>query len=1326
VPPADDDADRFTAGAIADGGGRLVLRGRPAAAGSSPQVFLNGLTIEETPAAPLAATVLLALDLNDRSNSGAALTLPGFQEFTLTGANPASQGSPSTRLYGGLSVTLAPAGGSLDDRLRATPADSGAFSHALLLRDFVFGANNSGIDLRIQGLQPNHFYLLEVWSFDTGSTTLRTSDWTVNGATLWDDYPFAGANLPGNDTDYRLAGAFASDAAGELLLSGRAAGGSSPAVFLNALRLSELAPAVAVDLGRPLISEFMAENADGLTDEDGDTSDWIEIWNATPEPVDLTGWHLSDDPAQPAKWAFPAGTTLAAQGFLRVWASGKDRPGNPAALHTNFALAKAAGSHLALFRPGGTSAACEFRDLPAQRENTSYGLFGIAEPLTAGYFLLPTPFAANTTPPVPGFVADTVFDVDRGFHQDPFTVHVTCATPGAAIHYTTDGSEPTTASPQVPAEGIAVTTTTVLRAKAFAPPLAPGNTDTQSYLFPAHVANQLAAPPGWPATWGISSEVNNHDGSGDGTVPADYEMDPEVLQGSLPGFGISEALGDLPALSIVLPPADLLGPNGIYSNPQSVGDAWERACSFELLEPGGQAVHTRCGIRVHGNSSRRPYRMQKHSFRLAFRAQYGDGRLDHKLFDDTPLKRFDKLVLHAFFTDGYGLVSWDANRYRPETALTLRDPFLKRCFADMGGARVAGRHVHLFLNGLYWGIYEMGERIDEVWASDHFGGLPADWDIIAPGESVYVRAGTGTAWDSLFAFLDSADLTNPANYAQVAAQVDLVDFVDDYLLHVHADAEDWPHHNGYAIRNRAPGADQRFRFVPWDQEISFDPLVLVNRLSPGAANTGADKTPGRLFQKLRANAEFRLLFADRAHHHLHHGGALSLEAEQARWQRFATILDRAIVAESARWGDTADATPYGNAVLPANATLRRETHWLPQIAKVRDLHFPALHDPANPNATLPELRAQSPTLYPLTEPPDFALHGGIVAPGFALGISAPAGDVYYTLDGSDPRAAVSGHPVGTLCSGTVALAATGTVKARALAGGEWSALTAATFRVGTAASAANLVVSELHYHPPLAGEEYIELVNSGAETIDLTGVRLEGISFAFPDATLLAPGERLVVVRDLAAFRARYGEGPRVAGTYTGALDNLGEEIAVVGADGVDIVRFRYHDQAPWPEAPDGLGRSLVLRAAGLDPADPANWRSSTAEGGNPGGVDSLPPFGGEPLADADHDGAAALLEHAVGSDDLDPASRPRPRAAIESLTVAGTDDTFFTITTAVRTGADDLELSAEWSPDLVTWQAAVLLGEVIAPDGSSTRRWRAPVASGAHASQFLRIRAAW
>ncbi len=137
--------------------------------------------------------------------------------------------------------------------------------------------------------------------------------------------------------------------------------------------------AMGAEFATPVINEFMASNASiaplgagELLDADGDSSDWIELYNPNEEPFDLSGWHLTDDPNDLARWEFPDGTTMPAKGYLLVFASGKDRTSGQ--LHTDFKLS-AGGGYLALVMPDGRTIAHDYGDTyPPQQANVSYGL----------------------------------------------------------------------------------------------------------------------------------------------------------------------------------------------------------------------------------------------------------------------------------------------------------------------------------------------------------------------------------------------------------------------------------------------------------------------------------------------------------------------------------------------------------------------------------------------------------------------------------------------------------------------------------------------------------------------------------------------------------------------------------------------------------------------------------------------------------------------------------------------------------------------------------------------------------------------------------------
>ncbi len=195
-------------------------------------------------------------------------------------------------------------------------------------------------------------------------------------------------------------------------------------------------------------------------------------------------------------------------------------------------------------------------------------------------------------------------------------------------------------------------------------------------------------------------------------------------------------------------------------------------------------------------------------------------------------------------------------------------------------------------------------------------------------------------------------------------------------------------------------------------------------------------------------------------------------------------------------------------------------------------------------------------------------------------------------------------------TGPIALTQSARIMARSLVAGQWSALNDAVFAVGPVGE--SLRISEIMYHPAGIGDpndpntEYVELTNVGAGTVNLNRVQfVDGIEFAFGSVDL-APGDFCLVVKDLAAFEARYGAGLPIAGQYAGSLSNAGEQIAIRDAAGGTIQSFSYRDD--WYDSTDGDGFSLIV----IDPsvADPNAlgekdaWRPSTYWGGSPGAAD--------------------------------------------------------------------------------------------------------------------------
>ncbi len=748
------------------------------------------------------------------------------------------------------------------------------------------------------------------------------------------------------------------------------------------------------------INELVASNHASLVDGQGNASDWIELVNDGPETVSLDGWSLTDDKDNLQKWSFPLDAVLSSGDYLVVFASGQltgDFVDSKGYAHTNFSLNEQ-GEYLALVDSLGNIVQEITPGFPRQMPDISYGLWQDQ----FRYFSIPTPEQANKKI-FEGFADKPTHSHERGFYDQAFDLRLFCQTAGATIHFTLDGSEPSEQTGFIfdTRHPIGITTTTQVRSMAFKADWRSSAIATHSYIFLEDVARQPANPPGWPTDWGYSSDAH-------ATVPADYGMDPRVVNNTLPGYSVQEALLDIPTVSISMRQDDFISDaTGIYSNSQS---RWERPCSIEYILPdGGEGFQEDCKIEVHGNASRRPARMQKHSLRLTFTSEYGVSKLHYPLFLDSPVDEFNQLVLRACFTDSWGLVSWSSSRYRPNDSQYVRDVWMKDSLRDMGQPSSHGNFVHLYVNGLYFGLHNLTERVGEDFFAAHLGGEPEQWEVNEDLASPDAR------WRAMM----SISPTTPDQYAQMQSYLDMENFADYMLLHFYADSEDWPHHNGYAGANAISG-DGRYRFFVWDQEIVLD------YHGRAASRIDNNRGAGELFQKMRTSKEFRLLFADRVYKHCFNDGAISITGSQDRYLNLANGIDKAIVAESARWGDTQKSTPYGNAIgqpspldnvnhnlyplIPngPDYTSTREGNWLAELNNVIENYIPAIHDTANSFALINLLRAKD--LYPDFDPPKFYIngveqHGGYVGLDDVLTLSNPQGmgTIYYSLDGTDVR-----------------------------------------------------------------------------------------------------------------------------------------------------------------------------------------------------------------------------------------------------------------------------------------------------------------------------------
>lgn len=764
---------------------------------------------------------------------------------------------------------------------------------------------------------------------------------------------------------------------------------------------------VDVDPSTPRINEFSADTAtDGLTDEDGDNEDWIEIYNPGPNAADLSNFYLTDNPTSLNEWAFPA-ITMQPDSYLIVFASGKNRAAIGSQLHTNFKLSSS-GEYLALARKadnGGFQVVGDFSpEYPAQEEGLSYGL--AADGISLGFLLIPTPNTING-PVGEGFVADTTFDIDRGFFTTPFSLTISTATPDAQIRYTTNGSEPTASNGTIYTSPISINSTTTIRAAAFKAGFFATNVDTHTYFFLNDVRTQYAngaAPNGWP-----SGSVNGQ--------TFNYGMDPDIFN-RYSAQEMIDALSAIPSISISTDQSNLTGSGnqGIYVNPGSRGKGWERPASFEVIHPDDTATNlqSNCGIRVRGGFSRSTGN-PKHAFRIFFRNEYGDGKLSYPMFGAEGVDKFDKLDLRTSQNYSWAFQNSTSNTF-------LREVLGRDLQSSFHRPYTRSRYYHLYLNGVYWGLYMTQERAEANHGEAYLGGDDQNYDTIKSAgssggyntEATDGSFATGSDWNQLWNMArtqrSSPTITNfmmmqglnpdGSRNPSLPIYLDVDNLIDYQMIIGYTGNYDAPlsdfvgaSNNWYTVRDRERDSFG-FQFFVHDGEHSMgaggkwnganDRINTSN--GSGSRGTYNKSNPSFIhFDLAERTEEYRLRFADRAHLALFNNGQLTRDRVFNLMEARRSTVSDVIIAESARWGDSKRSDPLD------------EQDWINAVNSLigvinnRTENF------------LGHLRLAD--LYPDLPAPKYSQHGGDVTPGTSIGAIVPTSGThfYYMIGTGDPE-----------------------------------------------------------------------------------------------------------------------------------------------------------------------------------------------------------------------------------------------------------------------------------------------------------------------------------
>lgn len=625
------------------------------------------------------------------------------------------------------------------------------------------------------------------------------------------------------------------------------------------------------------VNEVMATNLSVLADEDGDFNDWIEIYNYGSAPVNLQGYGLTDTPATPFKWVFPA-VTLAPNQYLLIWASDKNRAVAGQPLHTNFKIS-GGGEAIVITAPGGTPS--DQAPAMALDNNVSWG----RQPDGTGpfmFFYTATPGAANTGTGLNELLLPPVFSHDSGLFTQPFSLVLSHNNPNATIIYTLDGSEPMLNNTS--GTTYQYKNAYKLEATDNVGPLLSDSYTSNTYSAPIAIADRSADP---------DQLANKNTRQNPLYAPANPVRKATVVRARAYVNGVgSEIISktffvwaggnpyQLPVISLQIQENRLFDyEDGVYTagidydnwraaNPANnqwyrpewcnywrSGDLWEYPVHVEFFEPGTltSAMNVNGGFRIHGNNSRA---LGIKNLRLYARSDYDDTDVfEHDLFNtqipgapNPNNTDFKRLMLRG---DGAGgSIAYDVVFNRA----------MQPVFNGIARIRQA---VH-FINGEFWGITALRDRMDKYHYAYNFD---LDKDNIVQigcgGSNCDLDEGTNTDYQGFIDFRNfimQNDMANAANYTQVTNQMDMRSFIDHMVSEIYA-ANDSYERTFWKVRT--PGnqqyGDGKWRLTIQDFEASLKSST--NWLAHWASTTNSANES--FFGYLLANNSFKTDFINR-------------------------------------------------------------------------------------------------------------------------------------------------------------------------------------------------------------------------------------------------------------------------------------------------------------------------------------------------------------------------------------------------------------------------------------------------------------------------------
>jgi hypothetical protein len=798
--------------------------------------------------------------------------------------------------------------------------------------------------------------------------------------------------------------------------------------------------------------------------------------------------------------------------------------------HTNFKLGRS-GEFIGLYDEQGN--VIDSVSFGYQEDDISYGR--IKNDLQHwAFYETPTPGYANSDVYLTARAESPVFSLTGGFHTGSQSVSLAASDPGIQFYYTLDGTIPDE-SDQLYTQPIVLDTTTALRIRGYASGKLPGDIITQTYF--------------------IDEEIN------------------------------------LPFISLATDPANLfddeigiyvIGTNGVpgycTDKPMNVNQDWERPVNVELYDVNGNVeLNQRAGLKIYGGCSRTRYPQK--SLSLFARGVYGKGSFDVQLFKDKPIYEFESFVLRNSADDCRYTMFKDA----------MGQAILEKTHID----RQAYRPAVVFINGQYWGIHNIREKINEHYVAENYNLNVSEVNLLTrnPENEWNVVAGSAAHYNIMVNYVSMQDMNADEDYQYVAGKMDIDNYIDYQVAEIYLSANDWPSNN-IKFWRASSGPHDRWRWIIYDLdncffyierntlELATDPWCNCNWPNPPWSTL--------LFRRLLINEQFRNEFIQRYAWHMN---TTFLEERIIHYiDSMKANIASEIPRHIERWGGQTVPEPEHWIGPTFNSMEEWESHidGMKRFVSERRPHatqhvLDYFGIEGMVNVVIQNTQPEAGILEIADQPIQGVSHTGEYFMNIPLTIKAiPALGYKFSF-----------WEYGAPGSGTQQLNS----PVLDIVPEEDFSLVA--YFENTQEPDPVVVINEINYH---SGEEedlgdWVEFFNRKDEIIDLSGWTFQDEQddhiFTIPKGVEIGPNGFLVLCEDISAFRLIFPDVTNAIGNLGFGLSNGGELIRLFALDHSMIDAVHYDDQAPWPEEADGLGPTLELIDPSLNNDLAENWTAS-------------------------------------------------------------------------------------------------------------------------------------